>query len=88
MKYAIILSSLLTSYVIAKENTKIIVNEGLSPAGHVFGMPIFKVYHISTKQPIFVSAQDITRWKTEWHLKNTKYILNYFNKKILAVKNK
>ena len=55
------MASPLTGDVIAKENTKIIVNEGLSPAGRVFGMPIFKVYHISTKQPIYVSAQDITR---------------------------
>ena len=55
------MASPLTGDVIAKENTKIIVNEGLSPVGRVFGMPIFKVYHISTKQPIYVSAQDITR---------------------------
>ena len=55
------MASPLTGDVIAKENTKIIVNEGLSPAGRVFGMPIFKVYHISTKQPIYVSAHDITR---------------------------
>ncbi len=55
------IASPLTGDVIAKENTKVIVNEGIIPEGHVFGMPIFKVHHKNTKQPICVSAQDIKR---------------------------
>ena len=47
--------------MIAKENTKVIVHEGLKPSGHIFRMPIFKVYHKPTRQEIYVSAQDIRR---------------------------
>tara|TARA_B100000287_G_scaffold435220_1_gene502473 strand:+ start:2185 stop:2766 length:582 start_codon:yes stop_codon:yes gene_type:complete len=54
-------ASPLTGEPIAKERTKVIVNEGLKPVDHIFGEPIFKVHHISTKQQIYVSLEDITR---------------------------
>ena len=55
------MASPLTGEMIAKQNTKVIVHEGLKPSGHIFRMPIFKVYHKPTKQEIYVSAQDIRR---------------------------
>lgn len=55
------MASPLTGEMIAKENTKVIVHEGLKPSGHIFKMPIFKVYHKPTRQEIYVSAQDIRR---------------------------
>ena len=55
------IASPLTGEIIAMENTKVIVHEGIEPSGHVFNKPIYEVDHKSTKQKIYVSISDIKR---------------------------
>jgi hypothetical protein len=50
-----------TGDMIAHKSTRVIVDEGTMPAGHILSEPIYKVKHIQTKQEIFVTATDIMR---------------------------
>lgn len=44
---------------LAKRNTSIIVEEH-EPIGNVFGIKIFKGFHVKTKQSIYITQDDIT----------------------------
>jgi len=45
----------------ARSGTRVIVDEGTMPVGHVFNEPIYKVKHVQTKQEIYISAMDLIR---------------------------
>jgi hypothetical protein len=44
---------------LAKTNTTVIVEEH-EPIGEVFGIKVFKGYHVKTKQSIYITQNDIT----------------------------
>jgi hypothetical protein len=50
-----------TGEVIASKGTNIKVNELLEPIGYSLGTPIYKVYHLKTKQEIFINSGEIIR---------------------------
>ena len=45
--------------LLAKTNTTVMVEEH-EPIGEVFGIKIFKGYHVKTKQSIYITQDDIT----------------------------
>jgi len=45
--------------LLAKKNTRVIV-EAHEPIDHVFGIPMFKGYHVNTKNTIYITQEDIT----------------------------
>jgi len=50
-----------TGEVIASKGTNIKVNEALEPVGYSLGEPIYKVYHLKTKQEIFINSGEIIK---------------------------
>ena len=44
---------------LAKKGSRVVVEEH-EPVGSVVGIPIFKAYHVKTKQNIYITQQDIT----------------------------
>lgn len=50
-----------TGEEIFKSGSKVTVAEGTQATDHVFGEPIFKVHHVSTKSDIFVTSGDLRR---------------------------
>ena len=50
-----------TGETIAFKGTKIKVNEALEPIGYSLGSPMFQVYHLKTKQEIFINSGEIIR---------------------------
>lgn len=50
-----------TGEIIGRKGTAVLVNEGTDPVDYMIGVPIYKVYHIRTKQDIFINPQEITR---------------------------
>ena len=45
--------------LLAKKSTRVIVEEH-EPIDNVFGIPVFKGYHVKTKQTIYITQEDIT----------------------------
>ena len=50
-----------TGEVIAEAGSKVLVEENAQPVGNMIGVPIYKVYHIKTKQEIYVNPEEISR---------------------------
>lgn len=50
-----------TGEMAAKSGTRVIVDEGVDPAGYVFNEPIYKVKHVQTKHEVYVSVMDLIR---------------------------
>lgn len=50
-----------TGEVVAKNTTAVRVREATAPSGTMFGLGIYEVEHIQTRQKIYVSTEDLTR---------------------------
>jgi len=55
------IADLNTGEIIADCNTKVIVENHLSPAGSIFDINIYKVKHIRTNKEIYITAREIKR---------------------------
>lgn len=50
-----------TGYVLALNQTNVIVENETPPVGQIFGVNVYKVHHCKTQQPIYTTQHDITR---------------------------
>jgi len=50
-----------TGYVLALGQSNVIVEKDTPPVGQILGINVYKVHHCKTKQPIYITQQDITR---------------------------
>ena len=50
-----------TGILMARKGSKVIVDGVCEAVDHMFGTPVYKVRHVSTKMDIYVTPQDITR---------------------------
>lgn len=48
-----------TGEVYALKKSKVIINEDSDQVGSIFDVPVYKAYHIKTKQTIFVTRKDL-----------------------------
>jgi hypothetical protein len=47
--------------VLALSNTSVIVENETAPVGQILGINIYKAHHCKTRQPIYVTQQDLSR---------------------------
>jgi hypothetical protein len=45
--------------ILALKGSEILVNENNNAVGEIFNTPVFKVYHLKTKQKIYITQEDI-----------------------------
>lgn len=55
-------ASLETGEIIAQKNSKVIVDDFKTPVGSISNINIYRVLHSKTKQNIYISNRDISRW--------------------------
>jgi hypothetical protein len=48
-----------TGEELIRGGTEVIVNESCSPCGSILGIPVFEVYHLKTKNNIYITPGDI-----------------------------
>jgi len=42
-------------------NTQVTLKEDAAAVGHILGVPVYAVYHVKSKQTLFVTPHDIKR---------------------------
>jgi hypothetical protein len=47
--------------ILALNRTAVIVENDTTPVGQILGVNVYKVHHCKTRQPIYITQQDITR---------------------------
>lgn len=55
------IASPVTGDIIAKENSKVVVEKTTAPSANFFGCNIYQVHHVKTNQKIYITNEDISR---------------------------